>query len=1267
MAEVGALRINLSLNSADFTQGMRHVNQRLTALNSEFRAITAGSSRFDNSLESLQQQSNVLTRTLSTHQSKVEELRKQYERSAETKGKDAQETVRLATAYNRAVAAMKTTEQQLKNVNKKIQEQSNSFKQLESEVNSNVDNISRKMRVLESSFDASTVGVENFGDSLDSLRQKERHLIQSLELHQRRVEELNRLHLESVRAKGADARETQELEIRLNRARQAMRESESQLNSTTEEISEQTNAWKRLSTAVNQTGDRLQEQGQNMRDIGQSVTVGLTLPIAGFAVAAGKAANSADASVGRIEARLGVTTERAEELGKVANDVWKHGFGNNLQEVGDGITIISNNLKGISDKELKSAANGAFFLSEAFNADVNESTRAAGQLMKDFGDQSDKTFDLITWGFQNGLDYTGEFLDTIREYSPQFSEMGYTSEQFLNSLKSGFDAGAWSLDKIGDSIKESHLRMGALDKATVDAYKSMGLNAEEYVEKISKGGEEGNKAFQTIVKKLMEVDDATERNTLSTALFGTQYEDLREKVIFAVAGASKEIEGLEGTTKKASDALHRDFGARATKVWRDFITDLRPVGDTLLDIAEDVLPKVADVADKVTDSFVNLSPEGQKAAVMIGGLAAAAGPAVVALGLLSSGTGLLLKGIGPLTTAIGAKGLAGSLAALTGPVGITVAALGVTAGAVYKVTSEVKKSREVNLDHAESLIDQQQKLENLSSEYDALREKNKLSNDELLRYRDIQSEMKFAESAEQMKSLTDEQSRLIEKSGLTNKEMDKMISLNDDLIKLVPDVDATLSNHGNAIIGNKDALEKANSKLKENIELELENQRIKAEAKLDENIRKYIESLDELKEKEAERDEAVKARDELEQKSAELRKKAQKELNEGKEFAYALTIDEIGKTEYQLLQQNSKVEKLADEVQEKIKTKDLTQEEIEKTQQLYNQMIDLQLAQVGINEKGDKGLKQLDEAIKKTETRISELNKTKDAQGGLNSEQQKELDNLLAALGMYRTTKGEIKKIQGEQQSVNNKINEGTGKAKDMTGELRKGVKKDVKVDDNGTAKKVTDEAKKKANKSVKASDNGTVDRIDRDAKKEVSKRVKLEAVWSGLETGLNKALKIATSFFAEGTRDAPGGLSVIGEAGRELAHFPGMPGLALVSEPTLLNLPKGSKVIPNRDTEKILRNWNIPMMSTGGITVSDGMAYIAERGRELLDLSGTGAMTVPLPINNTPNNFESRPVQTEVPTQNNYYFTYHSPKPIDPYESSRLAKQALREAALQI
>lgn len=63
---------------------------------------------------------------------------------------------------------------------------------------------------------------------------------------------------------------------------------------------------------------------------------------------------------------------------------------------------------------------------------------------------------------------------------------------------------------------------------------------------------------------------------------------------------------------------------------------------------------------------------------------------------------------------------------------------------------------------------------------------------------------------------------------------------------------------------------------------------------------------------------------------------------------------------------------------------------------------------------------------------------------------------------------------------------------------------------------------------------------------------------------------------FAKGTKNAPGGLSLIGEAGPELYHANGKWGYA--DKATLLNLPKGAKVIPTLETEKILQKYNIPV-----------------------------------------------------------------------------------------
>lgn len=63
---------------------------------------------------------------------------------------------------------------------------------------------------------------------------------------------------------------------------------------------------------------------------------------------------------------------------------------------------------------------------------------------------------------------------------------------------------------------------------------------------------------------------------------------------------------------------------------------------------------------------------------------------------------------------------------------------------------------------------------------------------------------------------------------------------------------------------------------------------------------------------------------------------------------------------------------------------------------------------------------------------------------------------------------------------------------------------------------------------------------------------------------------------YAKGTKNAKGGPSLVGEAGPELFYANGQFGYA--DKPTVLNLPKGAKVIPTLETGKILERYNIPM-----------------------------------------------------------------------------------------
>jgi phage-related minor tail protein len=189
--------------------------------------------------------------------------------------------------------------------------------------------------------------------------------------------------------------------------------------------------------------------GDSMTGVGKSLSVGLTLPIVGVGVAAVDMARDVVDSTNKIQTGLGVTASEAEKLTEVAKDVWKNGFGENLNEATEAVINIKQSIKDISDVDLKTLTESAFTLKDAFGAEINESTRTASVMMKNFGISGQEAMDLITVGYQKGGNFSDELLDSLREYAPQFKGMGISAEDSLGILIKGAETGAFNLDKVG--------------------------------------------------------------------------------------------------------------------------------------------------------------------------------------------------------------------------------------------------------------------------------------------------------------------------------------------------------------------------------------------------------------------------------------------------------------------------------------------------------------------------------------------------------------------------------------------------------------------------------------------------------------------------------------------------------------------------------------------------------------------------------------------------------------------------------------------------
>lgn len=85
---------------------------------------------------------------------------------------------------------------------------------------------------------------------------------------------------------------------------------------------------------------------------------------------------------------------------------------------------VTKTLGDMDDASLQEITESAFALRDTFEYDISESARAAKAMMDNFGVSGDKAMSLIAAGAQNGLDYSGELLDSISEYSVQFAKVG---------------------------------------------------------------------------------------------------------------------------------------------------------------------------------------------------------------------------------------------------------------------------------------------------------------------------------------------------------------------------------------------------------------------------------------------------------------------------------------------------------------------------------------------------------------------------------------------------------------------------------------------------------------------------------------------------------------------------------------------------------------------------------------------------------------------------------------------------------------------------
>lgn len=345
--------------------------------------------------------------------------------------------------------------------------------------------------------------------------------------------------------------------------------------------------------------------GEKLKSIasGTAKAIGTGMLVAGAAVvgvgvAAVNSANDLDKAMNQFTASTGVGMEETERYKKVMEDIYTNNYGESFEDIGNAMSDVKKQLGDLDDISLQNVTESAFALRDTFGYEIPESTRAAKALVDNFGIDGEKAMGLIAAGAQNGLDYSGELIDSISEYSVQFAKVGLDADDMFKIFQKGAETGAWNLDKIGDAVKEMSIRVIDGSDTTKEGFETIGLNADEMAAKFAAGGDSAKEAFQQTVDALAKMEDPIAQNTAGVDLFGTMWEDLGPEVVSQLAS-------IEDGAYDASDAMgqikeikYDDIGSMFEGLKRAVEVLIIPLGEQLIpllsQLIEEVLPLIGE-------------------------------------------------------------------------------------------------------------------------------------------------------------------------------------------------------------------------------------------------------------------------------------------------------------------------------------------------------------------------------------------------------------------------------------------------------------------------------------------------------------------------------------------------------------------------------------------------------------------------------------------------------------------------------------------------
>lgn len=503
------------------------------------------------------------------------------------------------------------------------------------------------------------------GTETDKLKSKVEYLKSAHELTKQSVKETEEQLKKAKETYGENSKEVKTLEDKLLNAQIAEQKMANSVQDSIKALETEQKAVKETGDKFQEASDKIGKFGDKAKDVGGTMSKGVTAPIVAVGAAALLAFNEVDEGIDTIITKTGASGEAMEGFEDSFNKV----FGSMPSSAADvGIAIGEVNTRfGVTDEKLEALSKTFLQFAEINGTDLNNAIGTTNKIMKQWNIESE---------------HAGELLGLL---TSEGQATGISVDTLMNSVQQNGAA----LKSMGFSLTDSVFLLSDMESAGVNG--DVALTAlKKATVNYAKAGKDASQGLKDTVKGIKSAATETDAMTIATEAFGGKAAPEMMKAIREGRFELNEYEAGLGdfaTTVEDTFEATLDPPDQLKVAMNNVKLGLSDLATVIFEVAGPSIEKIGKWAKEASERFKGLTDGQKKTIVIIGGILAAIGPLLVIVGTLA-GSIVNIMNVGskvaPVFKKLGGifKALGGVLGGLSLPVVLITAGIILLVGAI---------------------------------------------------------------------------------------------------------------------------------------------------------------------------------------------------------------------------------------------------------------------------------------------------------------------------------------------------------------------------------------------------------------------------------------------------------------------------------------------------------------------------------------------------------------------------------------------------------